>query len=92
MAGVTKKKHNQIQEVAMEIVASYTVKKLDGILVLKTRYGILRGWSYQLMAEFDIKSDAARNHIARACRRQRFPKWKQQDAWGGKRDGAGISS
>ncbi len=92
MAGITKQKYNQIQEVAMEIVASYGIAKLDGIIDVKIRYGILRGWSYQLMAEFDIKSDAARNHIARACRRQRFPDWKQLDGWGGKRDGAGISS
>jgi len=92
MAGITKQKYNRIQEVAMEIVASYGISKLDCIVNSKIHYGIIGGWAFQLIARYGITKTTARMHILCACNRQRFPKQKQLDGWGGKRDGAGISS
>lgn len=72
----------------MELVASYGVRELDALETAIYR-PIARGFAAQLMAEFDIKMDTARRHIAKACRRQRHPNWTSPDEWGGLREGAG---
>lgn len=41
-----------------------------------------------LISEFDCHRDTARNHVAKAARRQRHPDWTPPQ-WGGKRPGAG---
>jgi len=41
-----------------------------------------------LIREFGCHKDTARNHVAKAARRQRHPDW-QPPTWGGKRPGAG---
>lgn len=97
MAGITKARYNQIQEAAMKLVASYGIKKLDDTNN-PARLQIFRGFAAQLEAEFGIGRDAARGHVAKACRRQRNPAWNEPDwnesgdepaEWGGRRDGAG---
>lgn len=41
-----------------------------------------------LMSELGCRRDTARNHVAKAARRQRHPDWTPPQ-WGGKRPGAG---
>ena len=41
-----------------------------------------------IISEFSCHRDTARNHVARAARRQRHPDWEPPQ-WGGKRPGAG---
>lgn len=88
MAGVTKQKYSEIQEAAMKLVAAYGVKGLDDA-ANPVRLQIFRGFAAQLQVEFGLGRDAARSHVAKACRRQRHPDWKEPAEWGGKRDGAG---
>lgn len=92
MSGITKDQNGRIQEAAMEIVFDYSIKKLDAIDTTTIRKAILRGLSYQLVAEFGVTINTARQHIAKACRRQRYPKWEAPEVWGGKRSGAGAKS
>lgn len=72
----------------MQIVASYNVQRFDTIENKTARNAINRGWSYVLVAEFGITYQTARQHIDRACRRQRSPNWNPPE-WGGEREGAG---
>lgn len=88
MAGITKEKYDEIQESAMQIVADYGIRNIDAVDT-QPRKHILRGWAGQLMADFDITLQTARQHIAKACRRQRNPSWQPPQDWGGQREGAG---
>jgi len=92
MPGITRERSEQIQKSAMQIVASYSVSCLDAIENKTARKAILRGWSYQLVVDCGITLQTARQHIARACRRQRHPGWQPPDGWGGSRDGSGRKS
>lgn len=84
MAGITKKRYEDIQEAAMKLIASYGIKKLDAI-DSGTRIRIMTGYTAQLQAQFGNGRDAARSHIAKACRRQRHPQWRPPENWGGAR-------
>ena len=88
MAGITKEKYDEIQESAMQIVADFGIKRIDAIETAYRKY-ILRGWAAILMADHEIALGTARQHIAKACRRQRNPNWQPSQDWGGKREGAG---
>ena len=87
MSGITKQKYNKVQAMAMKIVTAYGVSKVDTMENKTARRAIYRGWAYQLVAEFGIAYQTARQHIAKACRRQRFPDWIPPDEWGGDRQG-----
>ena len=89
MPGITRERSEKIQEAAMQIVALHFVSWLDAIENKTARKAILRGWAYQLVTDYDITLQTARQHVARACRRQRHPEWQPPDNWGGKRDGSG---
>ena len=88
MAGITKEKHEAIQASAMQLVTDYGIKKIDAADAF-TRPIIAKGFAAQLMQEHGITLQAARNHIAKACRRQRHPDWNPEPGWGGVREGAG---
>lgn len=88
MAGIKKEQFDAIQESAMAIVADFGIKRIDAIETSIRKF-ILRGWAAQLMAEHDITLQTARQHIAKACRRQRDPSWQPAQNWGGEREGAG---
>lgn len=90
MPGITKQRYEEIQEAAMQVVASYTVQRFDDVQKQNNTAwnAINRGFAYQLVAEFGITFQTARQHIAKACRRQRNPNWIAPE-WGGKREGAG---
>lgn len=88
MTGKTKDKYNQIQEAAMQLVASIGVRNLDA-MSNTNRAGIVRGWSHQIAAAHGVTAATAKNHIYKAMRRQRNPAWQQPEGWGGKREGAG---
>lgn len=91
MPGITRERHNEIQDAAMKIVASYGIARLDAIEGLTARNAIIGGWAHQLAAEQGITYETARRHVTRAIRRQRHPDW-QPASWGGTRDGAGRPS
>lgn len=77
MSGITKQRYNQIQEAAMEMVASCGVRKIDAMKDKTTKYAIYNGWTDRLVAKFSITHQIAKRHIAKACRQQRHPNWVQ---------------
>lgn len=81
---VTKAKYNATQQAAMRLVASIGIRTLDA-MTLDASARIYVGLYHQLAADTGISTQAARRHIYRAARRQRFPGWTPPDNWGGSR-------
>ncbi len=91
MAGVPQKRTDEIQAAAMRIVAAYGVERFAAVSDRQNWKRINSGFVGQLMQETGVEIRTARQHIARAYRRQRDPDW-QPPRRGGKRAGAGRKS
>ncbi len=85
MPGITRQRYDQIQEAAMQMVASFGIAALNA-MTLAAKTSILTGLYKQLAADQDISTQASKRHIYRAVRRQRHPDWTPPDNWGGKRE------
>ncbi len=88
MAGITKQRSNEIQSSAMRLVSAYGIANIDRV-ESPARQKIADGWAGQLMWDYSVSFQTARQHVAKACRRQRHPDWESPNGWGGYRDGAG---
>ncbi len=84
MPGITRTRYDQIQEAAMQMVASFGIAALNA-MTLPAEISILTGLYKQLAADQGIDTQQSRRHIYRAVRRQRYPDWTPPD-WGGQRE------
>ena len=73
--GTTDKKFNDTQRAAMHIVARWGVKNYDALPDRNSKNRVSTGWRTMLEQERGIGMQSARQHIARAIRRQRNPDW-----------------